>query len=327
MTQKTIRVLAAVVLALVLLIAVVERTDDNGPAMQERALLPGLAEHANSIQRIRVITADADPLTLRLDSGRWVNAARDDYAVDLGKLRPLIVALADARILEEKTSNPEHYGKLGVDDPEEDGSGTKITVEGEGFAYTIILGESAQGNHRYARLADEETSYLVDQNPGVPDSAADWLLSDVLDIAADKVRSVTITHADGETIAIAKESEDQTDFTVLDVPEGRELSYGTVANGIAGALGALRFDDVRKAVDGAVETSAVFETWDGLQISAQVRADGEDAWVTFSVAGEPDDTAGDIGEKLAGWQYRLPEYKKNLMTRRWDDILKAMDDD
>jgi len=235
------------------------------------------------------------------------------------------MALAEARIVEEKTSSPEHYEKLGVDDPEDGGKGTKIIVDGEGVSYAIILGESAQGNHRYARLAGEETSYLVDRDPNIPAAASDWLLADILDIDSKQVRSVTITHDNGETIAITKETEDQTDFSVLDIPAGRELSYPTVANGIAGALKALKFDDVQKSIDGPFETSAVFETWDGLQVTARVRTDDEDTWVTFSATGAPDGTVTDIGEQLDGWQYRLPDYKKNLLTRRWDDILKSSD--
>ncbi len=327
MTRKTIRVLVAVVLALVLLIAIVERTDDLSPQTEGRALLPELAEHANAIQQVRITIADADPLTLRQESGTWVNGARDDYAVDIGKLRPLIVALAEARIVEEKTSNPEHYEKLGVDDPENGGTGTRIVLEGEGISYAVILGESAQGNHRYARLADEPTSYLVDRNPVVPATASTWLLTDILDVDAKQVRSVTITHDDGETIAIAKESEDQTDFSVLDIPEGRELSYATVANGIAAALDTLRFDDVKKAVDSPAETSVVFETWNGLRISAEVSTEEDETWVRFSAAGEPHEALTGISETLPDWQYRLPDYKTNLLTRRWDDILKSVDTD
>ncbi len=327
MTPKTIRILVTVVLALVLLIAIVERTDDVSPQSEGRALLPELAGHANAIQQIHIKTADADPLTLRQESGTWVNSSRDNYAVDIGKLRPLIVALAEARIVEEKTSNPERYEKLGVDDPENGGTGTSIVLEGEGIAYAVILGESAQGNHRYARLADEETSYLVDRNPAIPTTASAWLLTDILDIDAKQVRSVTITHSDGETLAIAKESEDQTDFTVLDIPKGRELSYPTVANGIAAALDTLRFDDVKKAVDRPAETSVVFETWNGLQISAEVSSDDEETWVRFTAAGEPDEALTGISETLPDWQYRLPDYKTNLLTRRWDDILKSVEAD
>jgi hypothetical protein len=35
--------------------------------------------------------------------------------------------------------------------------------------------------------------------------------------------------------------------------------------------------------------------------------------------------AAAINERVGGWQYRLQDYKKDLLTRGWDDILKAGD--
>lgn len=324
MTKKTIQVLTAVVIALVLLIVVAERTDESVPASAERVLMPEFAANANSAEQIRVLSPDADPVILRQESGSWISSTSDDYAVDIGKLRPLIVALAEASVVEEKTSNPEHYENLGVDDPENGGKGTKVVVEGEGLSFAVILGESAQGDHRYARLADEAASFLIDRNPSIPREAGDWLLTDLLDIDSGQIRSVSITHNDGETIVIEKTIEDQTDFDVLDIPEGRDLSYATVANGIAGTLGNLSFDDVRKATDSPSDTVTVFETWEGLKVTAEIHADGEDTWVAFLVSGEPEDKVTDIGSRLDGWQYKLPDFKKNLLIRRWDDILKSV---
>ena len=39
----------------------------------------------------------------------------------------------------------------------------------------------------------------------------------------------------GETIVIEKSEREQTDFDVSGIPDGRELTYATVGNGIAGA--------------------------------------------------------------------------------------------
>jgi hypothetical protein len=333
MTKKNIQVLVAIIVALVLTILVVENTDDSSSFSQGGLLLPGFAEQANKVRRVSIIQADTDTLTMHNDSGQWVLAARDNYAVDVSKLRALIIALADANIVEEKTSNPELYEKLGVDDPEDGGSGTKVAVEGEEFSYSVILGESAQGDYRYARLADEQTSQLIDKNPSIADSAGDWLLPDLVDLESNRIRKVVITHEDGDTIVVEKSSEDLTDFTVLDIPQGRELSYSTVGNGIAGALRDLKFDDVRKATESAPGTSVVFETWDGQQVTAVVSTEGDESWVAFSAVDEAEtssdsaDTAAEINDRLSGWQYRLPEHKKNLLTRRWEDILKSANND
>lgn len=329
MTSKTIRVLAAIVVALALLIFVVENTDDSTSVSQEQPLLPGFSEHANDANRVRIFYPEADALTIRRESDKWLIEARDDYPADIGKLRPLIVALAGAGIVEEKTSNPNLYEKLGVDDPEQGGSGTKVSVQGDGFSYSVILGESAQGDHRYARIPDGEFSYLIDEDPDVPEAVGDWLTPEIVDIESQRIRKVSIVHEDGEAITVEKSTQDLTDFTVLDVPQGRELSYATVGNGIAGALSKLELDDVRKGIDGKPETSVVFETWDGLQLDATISSEDDESWVAFSATGDGeastdrDDPAAEINDRLSGWQYRIPDYKKNLLTRRWDDILKS----
>ena len=97
--------------------------------------------------------------------------------------------------------------------------------------------------------------------------------------------------------------------------------------------------------------TTVFETFDGLTITVTLFDEDESTWLGFSaatmpVAGEDSasaesiEAAGDtaaapaeapdvaaeaaaINARVAGWQYELPDYKKNLLMRRWDDILKS----
>ena len=59
--------------------------------------------------------------------------------------------------------------KLGVGDPEDGGKGTKVVLSGPGFSYAVVLGESAQGRFRYARVDGEAESSVIDRNPEVPD--------------------------------------------------------------------------------------------------------------------------------------------------------------
>ena len=40
-----------------------------------------------------------------------------------------------------------------------------------------------------------------------------------------------------------------------------------------------------------------------------------------------EEEASTINARHAGWQYRVPEYKANLIARRWNDILKAQDEE
>ena len=40
-------------------------------------------------------------------------------------------------------------------------------------------------------------------------------------------------------------------------------------------------------------------------------------------ASATDSEAEHLMSRLSGWQYEIPGYQKNLLIRRWDDLLKA----
>ncbi|MDH5303917.1 MAG: DUF4340 domain-containing protein [Gammaproteobacteria bacterium] len=329
MNRKTVPVLLAIIAGLLLMLLVLR--GNEGERVSGELLLPNFGPVANDTTSITIQGPEgSDAVALRRVEEQWQVSNRDNYAADIGKLRQLVIALAEARILEEKTSDPALYERLGVDDPESGGKGSRVTVAGADFEYTVILGNQTQGKYRYARDAAAAPSYLLDKDPSLPTTADDWLLADLLDIAAKRVRQVRIAHADGETIVISKDTEEQTDFSVLDMPAGRELSYATVANGIGGALSALKLESVRPGVESPATTTTEFLTWDGLAVTAEIIADGDASWIRFSAAtsdaeATATDEAADINRRLAGWQYQLPDYKKDLLVRRWDDLLKAID--
>jgi hypothetical protein len=330
MTRRTVQALVAIVIGLVLLLVVLQRDDRDDAVMGSRLLLPSVRDAANDVDEITIARPGDDAATLqRVDDG-WRIAERDGYPADVGRLRSLVVALAEARIVETKTANPDYYDRLGVGDPDDGGTGTKVTLDGPGFTHAVIIGDAARGEYRYARIPGEAASYLVDRNPDLPADPGGWLAPDIVDIDSGDVRRVTITHADGGTIVIEKTDATQTDFDVVGVPAGRQLSYPTVGNGVAGALSDLQLDDVRRRAESAAASAAVFETWDGLTVTVtvSVAGDGDEAWLAFEAGAAGEDpgvaaTADGINTRTAGWQYRVPDYKKNLLTRRWEDMLRS----
>lgn len=348
MTRRTLKSLLIVAALLVGLLAIVELSDD-GVAVRERALLPGLKPAINDVESITIARGEEAPLRLDATGGAWIVSDRDGYPADVGKIRELLLALADARVLEEKTANPERYAQLGVEGPAAGSDSARVTIAAGERRFDIVIGNVAQRSFRYVRLADEPTSVLIDTNPALPDSAGDWLRPDILDVSNERIRALSIVHADGEEILVTKSAADTPDFEVSNLPEGRELSYPTVANGLAGALAALTLEDVRKAEPGDTAVTASFETSDGLVVTAAIVKQDETAWIGFTAAAAAQEAAGPetgdeasdgvaaapepavdlqqqadaLNARLAGWQFRVPDYKADLMQRRWADILKA----
>ncbi len=330
MNRATLRLLGFVVAVLVAALFLIESKDDGDLPGAGTALLPGMREVANDIDAISVTRAGQPPLSIVKRGSAWILPERGDYPADIARIREVLVAMTEATVVEAKTANPELHSRLGVDSPDNETSkGVLIVASAGDRAFELIFGNVAQQNFRYARANGEDQSWLIDQNPDIPTDAGDWLLADIIDVDADQVASVTINHPDGEMIAISKASAADSNFTVADIPEGRELSYSTVANGIGGALNDLDLDDVRSAetMEDAVVT--YFETFDGVRINTEVTEDDAGKWLALEVH-LPADVAIDnadqwqaTADRVRGWQYRIADYKANLLTRRWDDILQA----
>ena len=335
MTGRTVKWLAAIVAGLILLLIAVQ-TGNNGvvgdPQRQGQKLLPALEAVANDISAITVRSAGEEGETrLQKADDQWVVATQDNYMANIGTLRELVVALADARIVEEKTGNPEQYGRLGVDDPSRGGDGVEIRITSGETDIAVVLGNAARNSFRYARVVGGQTSYLIDQNPFVPDSPEDWLQPEVLDIDPDDVKNVSIAHADGESLRIEKTDSGQGEFEFAAIPDGRELTYPGIGNSIASSLKNLQLEGVRKAVDLPADATLVLRTFDGLSVTVASSKVEDESWITVAAeasteeTGESDATeaADAINARVSGWQYLIPEFKANQLARRWDDVLKS----
>ena len=379
MTGRTLIVLAAALVVLALVAFWGQRGD--APVTQQDALfLPELEAALGDIDRVRVVGAGNETrATLERRSDSWVVAEKGGYPADIAKIRSALRALAEARIVEQKTANPEFYDRLGVESVEnETASGVELVAyAGDDVRASVIVGDSDAANLQYVRASDAATSYLVDRRIEVPRDAVGWIDTTIMDISSSRIASVTIEHPDGETVRITKNAPDDTNFTVENVPEGRELSYPGVANVLANTLRNLRLDDVAAASDELPDetTRTTFRTFDGLVVTATSYTRDGEQWVRFEASAEetagadgddePDDTeaseadaaeaepsepsgsadaseadadqvddgvdareeAERLNARVSGWEYRIPSYLFGQLTRRMNDLLRAIDDE
>lgn len=331
MNKTTLRLLGLVVVVLIAALLLVESGDDGDLPDAGTLIFPDLRAVANDVDRIAITRTGVTTVVTRLD-GEWVVPDRGNYGANVDNIREVLLAMTEAAVVEVKTNNPELHDRLGVDTPDSKTSkGTAVAATAGESTFELIFGNVAQQNFRYARVVGEDQSWLIDQNPEIPIDAGAWLDTDIIDIDSNRVRAVSIVHPDGETLSISKATESDTNFTVADVPEGRELSYSTVANGIGGALNDLDLDDVRTRTAAAESVVARFETFDGVRINVEVSTDDDGKWLAIDVHLPADIAIDGVDEwnatrgRVSGWQYRIAEYKANLFTRRWNDILKAVD--
>jgi hypothetical protein len=271
--NRKLPVLAAVAVVAIVLAAVLvlRRAPEAEGSLLAGPLVPGLAEHVNDVEQIRMVKAGDTPY-LTLDRGEhgWTIAERDGYPADPAKVRLALINLGESRVLEPKTSNPERYAQLGVQDLDQPGAtGTRVELSGGGVDAKLIIGNRpAQGGEgTYVRRVGEAASVLATGNL-VPDpEIGPWLQREILDIPSSAISKIEIVVGDGAPLRVSKQTPDDANFQVQDVPRGREVQSDVVANGLGSMLSGLTLDDVARDRDDAAGDNevhrAVYQLFDG----------------------------------------------------------------
>ncbi len=332
-------------LAALAIVAGIALLGERPAGRDEALLLPELKGQLNDVRRVVITGPGNKPIaTLERGAELWTVAERNNYPADVGRIRKNLLALAEARIIEEKTSNPEFYERLGVQDLADEGAGgVQLTLAAEQELASVIIGQAPAGSsdYSYARRAAEPVSWLITGQFDLGKTSGEWLDRSLTDISPERIASVTISHPGEGTLRLSRPAattaastaaesaapDEALEFVVDGVPPGRELSYPGVATTIAAALAELQLEDVHtRDVLGATPGKPVvarFVTTDGLVVetSAWRLADGTRITFLASGEGEAGKEAEAINARLGGWVYTLPGYKTEQFTRQLTDLL------
>ncbi len=254
------------------------RLHEGAPPDSRGALLmPQLSAQLNDITGVSLRKGAAQPtVSLHRIKGRWTVAQRADYPADTPKLRKLLLALADARVIEQKTSDPANYATLGVGDPAApDATGTEITITTASGSQILIVGKPSGGG-TFVRFAHEARSLLV--APGVfPEwEPRDWIDARLLDVKPADIRQIDVRPAKGPTARLPDSA--------------------------FGALAGLRAEDVVPAadVDFSRASVATVTRTDGSAITLSGALDGDKRWLQVDAPADPA-----LEEKTRGRAYQI----------------------
>lgn len=330
MSKRHFSILLVITVIVAVAVFLVPRPTGRDASVEPTVYLPELAAVVNDVSMLRVTSeGGSGVVTLERREGGWVVQESHEYPADWGVLRPLLADLSQAEVVEEKTSNPEYYDRLGVEDPTAEGADSKLVeFPGRDVVPAVIVGNSAQGREgQYLRRQGEARSVLVDREIRLPLDRSGWLDRDIVDIPEDDVVAVTIRHGDGEVIEIQRSSTEVTDFTLNDIPEGRKTRSAWTINQMASALSALQLDGVAPVdeVSWAGAIALEVSTEDGLQVKAQLAEDEEHRWIRLEANGAQ--SAEAINERVEGWAYQIPLYKYDAVNKRMEDLLAEPEDD
>lgn len=295
-------------------------------------VFPDLAPRLKGAQRIEV-TRDGKTLTIALKDGRWGVADRGNYPVIDTKLRGMLTALTELRLLEQRTADPERLKRLGVEDPAApDAKSTLLRLldaKGEPIVSLItghrrVRTQAKVAEQIYVRRVGDPRAWLAEGALQVDTDPQLWLDRDVLNIDNKRVAQV-IARVGGETLRLARRDDK------LEVSEPAD----------APALDTYRVDDVARAFENLtfqdVQTHAapvgeglgegVFTTTDGLTITASLFKAEKAVFARFTITGDDKakDEATRLTARLSGWTYQLGEWKRANIAPTLADLKKTED--
>jgi len=307
------------------------------------ALIPTLAGELNTVTALSVRRGSAAPtVTVHEKDGRWTVAERGDYPADVAKLRKLLLALSDAKIVEEKTSNPANFAVIGVEDPSSPAAtGAEISVTARDGKHAVIIGKPVGGGN-FARRSGGNASYSVEPGISFESEPRLWIDSRLLDVAVGGIQRIEVKPAAGAAYTVhrmaaastnsgaaapansaaagaspaASKSDDN--FTLDGVPPGRKAADSVQLAPSPTAFSGLTADDVTPAgdVDFSKATVATVTLSDGNVITVSGAVVGDKHWILVKAS---KDAALDA--KTAGRAFDVAGYRFDAIFRPLEQLL------
>lgn len=269
-------------------------------------LAPGLSALLDQITQVRIRSAGNEVIaTLEQGEDGWGLREKNDYPVDLDRLRNLLSALATAQRVEAKTAMAERYWQLGVEDVAlDDARGVAVDIVTPKARYAFIIGDNpVRGSGTYVRADGDAQTWLVDQSIAVERKPANWLVKEIIDVGANRVQRVSVTPAEGAAFAIERAADDAaSDYRLEGVPPGREVAEDYQREALAGLLSGLGFEDVYPVAEYAVPEQTrvtLFALDDGRRVRIESWQDDGRTYARFDMTLDEDAATAWLARPLA----------------------------
>ena len=229
MRGRSFLVLCVVTAVLIGAAVVVSQLRAPQSTTEKETLFPDLQQRVNDVHEVR-IEGRGRSVTLARQGDNWVVREADGYPALLERVRQTIVAVSQLRIIEPKTSNPEYYDRLGVEDPKGEAANSlllELKDAGGKPVAALIVGQPrrspAPGDSPglYVRRPDSQQSLLVEGALDLSVETFEWFDRDLFDVPGDRVRRIEL-HPPGAPQVVLERERRGGELLLQGVPDGKE---------------------------------------------------------------------------------------------------------
>jgi hypothetical protein len=259
----------------------------------DQPAFPALRADPDAVAKVVLTTPEGSFTLVRETGDRWAALERFGYPVDSDKVRALVVALADMRLIEAKTRLPERYARLEVEDPDaEDARSRMLRVEsadGKVLAEAILgkrqhrlTGNQAAGT--YLRRPGEEQSWLASGGADIATDVVDWLDEEIVDLDPGRIGRIALRPESGAGYVVRRDGAGEP-LELADLEADERVREDADLERLAGAFAQMRLEGVKPRAELAwpeEHHSATATSFDGVELTIQLaRIDGE-PWALLS---------------------------------------------
>ncbi|MSO54735.1 MAG: DUF4340 domain-containing protein [Rhodospirillales bacterium] len=318
------------------------------PATPTEPVFADLGTRLNQTTEISVTTR-AGTIVMKAGANGWVVANRGNFPARTDKVIKAAVQLSQLRFADAKTSLPDRYDRLEVEDIATKDSKSKLLrlADAQGATLAKIIVGRQVDSYRpgreavYVRRPGDAQAWLAAGGLDVSGEMRDWVAREVIDIQMNRVSRATTVAPNGTALVVAR-AKPEDKFVVDNLPDGAKLKE-SAAGGIedvARSLAYLDLSDVRPVAefDFANDKATKIEvrTFDGLIVQVRVIDHEGGSWARFEASANPALASGPmagavdaqkeadaLNARLGPWAYKLQDYKTTAFRMRLSDLLEA----
>ena len=251
-------------------------------------MFPDLAPKLKDAARIEIVHQGKTTVIVKHD-GVWGVEDRGGYVVQATKLRGMLTALTELRLVEPRTNDPAEFSRLGLEDP------NGKSAEFESAAGAGCIGQADRRGDRRATAACAPRAMCRSRSmsggrtttrPGwrravcrsmpIPQL---WLDRDIMNIDHARIASVAVTTGD-ETLEFARDGQKLALKQPADHPQLDDYKLDDVDRALELLTLPGRAD--RQGAGRRQDRQSVFTTDDGLAVTATVFNGDKDIWARFA---------------------------------------------
>lgn len=305
----------------------------------DQPLAPSLSSKINDVARIEVSGPDGTATLERREGRGWVVLEKGGFAADERAIVALLRKLSELRIVEAKTALGDRLPRLELEDPTKAGAKSRSVVLKDAAGQlldSLVVGKRAFGifgagrTGTYVRLANSTQAYLTDSEIELPTGVIEWMSTDIIDLAEDRVKLVSLEPEGGVLVTTSRASSEAAEFDLAGIPAGR-VADQTKLSELSRVFSQLSLIDIRPVAEVAFYEAPQrvrVETFDGLTVGLTWISLPDASWIRVESVTANDAAPPEVKEEAArllvrtnGWAFHVGSYITEQLGQKLDDLL------